>query len=71
MCFLRFLFFLRFVRLLGTGRILCVAHIVHRATRTTAGAGGFSFFLISDHFDDDQGAYGEDDERDENGGEIC
>ena len=53
------------------GRILCVAHIVHRAARATAGAGGFSFFLISDHFDNDQGAYGEDDERDENGGEIC
>ena len=39
-------------------------------TTTPAGAGGFSLLLISDHFEDDQGAYGEDDERDENGGEI-
>ena len=42
----------------------------HRAARTAAAAGGFSFFLISDHFNDDQSAYGENDEGDENGREI-
>ena len=47
-----------------------MTHILHRAARTAAGAGGFSLLFISDHFDNDQGTYGENDKRNEYGWQI-
>ena len=47
-----------------------MTQFLHRTGGTAAAAGGFSFFLISDYFNDDQSAYGENDEGDENGREI-
>ena len=66
------LFVLRveFACLFGASRSLRMARAVHCATGTTATAARFAFFLVADHFGDDQRAYEDERKRDEDGCKI-
>lgn len=58
---------------LGVGLVLlvlCMAHMAHGATGTAATAARFAFFLVTNHFDDDQGANEDERKRDEDSCKI-
>ena len=50
--------------------VLGVTHAAHRAVGASATAGGFSLFLVADHFQDDRETEEKYAESDENGGEV-